>query len=164
VKPLFIGALGAVLCACSSSDFHPYVGQQQKWPTSPGTFVNSQYDVPVYYGYPPRPYTVLGMIEETSHGRHSWSFETGNIPQMKMSAAWFLNVFGLVLSTIAAGIMFYYPPRVRAFTETGAETISWLNNPNPKNAAVGKRQIFFGKVGPALLGIGFLLQLSAAFC
>jgi hypothetical protein len=70
VKLLFLAPLG-VLCACSSSDFHPYVGQRQKWPTSPGTFVDSQYEVPVYYGYPPRPYTVLGMMEETSHGRHS---------------------------------------------------------------------------------------------
>jgi hypothetical protein len=68
--PLFAPVV-IVLCACSSSDFHPYVGQQQKWPTSSGTFVDSQYEVPVYYGYPPRPYTVLGMMEETSHGRHS---------------------------------------------------------------------------------------------
>jgi hypothetical protein len=71
VKPPVIAAFAVVLCAYSSSDFHPYVGQQQKWPTSPGTFVDSQYDVPVYYGYPPRPYTVVGMMEETSHGRHS---------------------------------------------------------------------------------------------
>jgi hypothetical protein len=71
VKLLLFAALAVVLCACSSSDFHPYVGQQQKWPTSPGTFVDSQYVVPVYYGYPPRPYTVLGMMEKTSHGRHS---------------------------------------------------------------------------------------------
>jgi hypothetical protein len=71
MKPILIAALGIVLCTCSSSDFHPYVGQQQKWPTSPGIFVDSKYDVPVYYGYPPRSYTVLGMMEETSHGRHS---------------------------------------------------------------------------------------------
>jgi hypothetical protein len=49
----------------------PYVGQQQKWPQSPGAFADSQYSVPVYYGYPPRLYIVLGMMEETSHGRHS---------------------------------------------------------------------------------------------
>src|ERR1700722_18398794 len=66
VKPRVIAALAVVLCACSSSDFHPYVGQQQKWPTSPGTFVDSQYNVPVYYGYPPRPYTVVGMMDTFS--------------------------------------------------------------------------------------------------
>jgi len=71
VKSPVIATLAVVLCGCSSSDFHPYVGQQQKWPTSPGTFVDSQYDVPVYYGYPARPYSVVGMMEETSHGRHS---------------------------------------------------------------------------------------------
>lgn len=37
----------------------------------PRHFRRLTYDVPLYYGYPPRPYTVLGMMEETSHGRHS---------------------------------------------------------------------------------------------
>lgn len=80
-----------------------------------------------------------------------------------MSVSWLLNVLGLIVSTIAAVIMFYYPPRVRAFTEEGSENISWINNPKPEYAPRGKRQIYFGKVGPGLLGIGFFLQLSAAF-
>jgi hypothetical protein len=63
------------LCACASHDFHPYVGQQQKWPTSPGAFVDSQYAVPVYYGYPARPYSLVGSLEETSHGRFSNAVE-----------------------------------------------------------------------------------------
>jgi hypothetical protein len=71
MKALVIAALGTVLCSCLSSDFHPYVGQHQKWPTSPGTCVDSQDGVPVYYGYPSHPYTELGMMEETSHGRLS---------------------------------------------------------------------------------------------
>jgi len=80
-----------------------------------------------------------------------------------MSASWFLNVFGLIVSTIAAAIMFYYPPRGRAFTEEGAEAGSWINNPKPEYAELGKRQTILGKFGPALLGIGFLFQLLAAF-
>jgi len=82
---------------------------------------------------------------------------------MKMSASWLLNVFGLIISTIAAAIMFYYPPRGRAFTEEGAEIGSFVNNPKPEYAALGKKQIIFGKVGPGLLGVGFFLQLLAAF-
>ena len=56
---------------------------------------------------------------------------------MKMSASWFLNVFGLIVSTVAAAIMFYYPPRGRAFTEEGAEIGSLVNNPKPEYAALG---------------------------
>ena len=54
-----------------------------------------------------------------------------------MSASWFLNVFGLIVSTIAAAIMFYYPPRGPAFTEKGEETGSWINNPKPEYAELG---------------------------
>ena len=32
MKALIIAVLGTALCACSSSDSHPYSGQQQKWP------------------------------------------------------------------------------------------------------------------------------------
>jgi hypothetical protein len=71
VKSLsFLGAC-LLFCGCASHEFHPYVGQQQKWPTSPGAFVDSQYAVPVYYGYPAQPYTVIGYLEETNHGRFS---------------------------------------------------------------------------------------------
>ena len=68
-----LSLLGACLLfsACASHEFHPYAGQQQKWPTSPGAFVDSQYAVPVYYGYPAQQYTVIGYLEETSHGRFS---------------------------------------------------------------------------------------------
>jgi hypothetical protein len=54
--------------------------------TSPGTFVDSQYEVPVYYGYPPRPYTVLGMMEETSHGRHSNAIDDAAQEAKKLGA------------------------------------------------------------------------------
>ena len=66
-----IGVCMLLVCACASHEFHPYVGQQQKWPTSPGAFVDSQYAVPVYYGYPDRAYAVVGFLEQTSHGRFS---------------------------------------------------------------------------------------------
>lgn len=75
VRTVALFAASIVFCACASHEFHPYVGQQQKWPTSPGAFVDSQYAVPVYYGYPARAYSVVGFLEETSHGRFSDAVE-----------------------------------------------------------------------------------------
>jgi hypothetical protein len=75
-----------ILCACASDEFHPYSGQQQKWPTSPGAFVDSQYAVPVYYGYPDRSYAVVGFLEETSHGRFSNAVEDAASSAKKLGA------------------------------------------------------------------------------
>src|ERR1700760_3942640 len=75
VQMLFLVAACLLVCSCASHEFHPYVGQQPKWPTSPGAFVDSQYAVPVYYGYPARAYSVVGFLEETSHGRFSDAVE-----------------------------------------------------------------------------------------
>ena len=54
------------LSGCALADFEPYSGQQQKWPTSPGTFVNNTYVVPIYFGYPPRAYNVIGYLDTTT--------------------------------------------------------------------------------------------------
>jgi hypothetical protein len=65
MKPMFslLFALASVLfCGCASSpDFTPYVGKQA-WPQSPGSFVETKYTVPIYYGWPDKPYIVLGVI------------------------------------------------------------------------------------------------------
>jgi hypothetical protein len=57
---------------CTIADFEPYSGQQQQnWPTSPGTFVSNEYIVPTYFGYPPRPYNVMGYLDaRTAPIRH----------------------------------------------------------------------------------------------
>jgi hypothetical protein len=57
---------GLLLSACAIADFEPYSGQQQNWPTSPGTFVNNTYVIPTYFGYPPRPYNVVGYLDATT--------------------------------------------------------------------------------------------------
>ncbi len=54
------------LCSCAGVEFHAWEGQQQKWPTSTGTLVDNRYAVPTYYGYPPRPYTVIGVIHSST--------------------------------------------------------------------------------------------------
>jgi hypothetical protein len=58
-----------LLAGCADHEYEQYQGQQQKWPTAPGAFVQIKEGIPVYYGYPPRLYIVLGIIEETSRGR-----------------------------------------------------------------------------------------------
>jgi len=80
-----------------------------------------------------------------------------------MSYSWLLNVVGLVISTIAAALMFYFPPRVQMYTEEGAAVFTWTNAPTEKGKAIGKRQIHLAKVGPFLLILGFFLQLVAAW-
>jgi hypothetical protein len=60
----------AFLSGCAIADFTPYSGAQQNWPVAPGTFVDNKYAVPVFYGTPNRPYTVLGYLDvETAHAR-----------------------------------------------------------------------------------------------
>jgi hypothetical protein len=45
-------------------EFSQYSGQQQNWPTQPGSFVNTQFGLPIYiHSYPSRPYNVVGYIE-----------------------------------------------------------------------------------------------------
>lgn len=54
------------LSGCAVAEFTPYSGAQQNWPTAPGAFVANQYAVPAYYGYPQRPYIVLGYLDATT--------------------------------------------------------------------------------------------------
>ena len=61
--------LVAVACGCTEADFHPYSGAQGSNPTAVGSFIDTKYAVPVYYGYPPRGYRVLGEMEPETRGR-----------------------------------------------------------------------------------------------
>jgi hypothetical protein len=64
-SPLLLAAL--VVSGCAFGDFTPYAGQQQNWPTQPGSFVATQYVIPAYiHSWPDRPYTVLGYLEATT--------------------------------------------------------------------------------------------------
>ena len=56
-----------LLCGCASPHFTPYVGEQG-WPQSPGSTVETNCIVPIYHGWPDKPYTVLGVI--TAEGNH----------------------------------------------------------------------------------------------
>jgi hypothetical protein len=59
-----------LLGGCAMADFTPYRGAQQKWPVASGTFVETKYAVPVFFGAPDRPYDVLGYLNaETAPAR-----------------------------------------------------------------------------------------------
>src|SRR5437762_6170065 len=51
-----------MLTGCTTSNFTPYEGAQN-WPVSQGALVDRKYAVPVYYGPPPQPYSVMGLLE-----------------------------------------------------------------------------------------------------
>ena len=72
------------LVACTHTEFIAYSGAQQKWPTAPGAMVDGKLAVPVYYGLPPRPYTVLGEIA-TSQGQ-TWAWPDVQSEAMEQAA------------------------------------------------------------------------------
>jgi hypothetical protein len=49
-------------------DFVPYEGSQAGWKTSPGAMVDRRYRLPVYHGWPPKPYVVIGKISVSGAG------------------------------------------------------------------------------------------------
>ncbi len=52
------------LSGCAQPEFSLYSGQQQNWPTQPGSFINTQFALPIYVkSYPDRPYDVIGQLE-----------------------------------------------------------------------------------------------------
>ena len=50
------------LTGCEGMKYAPYGGQQQPWPTG-NSLTDGVYDVPVYRGWPERPYEILGFIQ-----------------------------------------------------------------------------------------------------
>jgi hypothetical protein len=69
IAPLAL--LTATLSGCfTEANYHPYGGAQGKNPTAAGSFIDTNYAVPTYYGYPPRPYRVLGEMDTETHGRY----------------------------------------------------------------------------------------------
>jgi len=51
-----------IFAGCASVSFTPYEGRSIGNPTSPGTFVDRNYELPIYQGWPPQPYRILGSI------------------------------------------------------------------------------------------------------
>ena len=73
-----------------------------------------------------------------------------------------LNLIGLAITTVAALLMWRYPPRVTYFTENGEVKVQWTSNADPAKSKLGVRQVRLSKLALFLLFLGFFLQLSAA--
>ncbi len=55
-------ALGLLATGCVATyNYTSYVGEQQVWKTSSGSFVDTSGCLPIYYGYPSKPYQILGL-------------------------------------------------------------------------------------------------------
>lgn len=66
MKKLTFGLLGSlfilVLTGCEGMRYAQYSGPVKTWPTGTA-FSDKVFDVPVYRGWPERPYEVLGRVE-----------------------------------------------------------------------------------------------------
>lgn len=52
-----------MITGCSLEQYYPYEGIQKNWPVSEGAFAETGGKVPVYLGFPPRPYILVGMLK-----------------------------------------------------------------------------------------------------
>ena len=59
-------SFAVLLSGCAWAKFRGYEGGQQQWPTAPGSFVERDHAIPVYFSPPPRPYSVIGFIDATT--------------------------------------------------------------------------------------------------
>jgi hypothetical protein len=60
-KFLLFFALGSTL-GCATGVMRPYVGEQQAWPTSQGSIVNTKYELPIFTSLPPCAYDIVGEL------------------------------------------------------------------------------------------------------
>ena len=74
-----------------------------------------------------------------------------------------LNIAGLVLSTGAALLMYFYPPRIETYTEDGRRIVDWVGEPTEEGKARGRWQLRLAKFSPLLLALGLSLQIPAAW-
>ena len=77
--------------------------------------------------------------------------------------SWCLNLFGLFVGMIAALLMYYFPPRVQAYTETGAMAFTWSTDPSEEGKRKAKHQMFLANTAPIVLRLSFVLQFFAAW-
>jgi hypothetical protein len=66
ITNLLPAVVAASLSGCAWAKFRGYEGGQQQWPTAPGSFVERDHAIPVYFSPPPRPYYIIGFIDATT--------------------------------------------------------------------------------------------------
>ena len=79
-----------------------------------------------------------------------------------MSTAWTLNIVGLAFSTVAAVLMYYFPPRITYFTEKGEPYVQWTGKASDECKSLGVWQVRMSKTSTILLALGFFFQMLGA--
>lgn len=82
---------------------------------------------------------------------------------MTVAWAWWLNVVGLGINTVAAGLMYFFPPAITLYTAKGEGAVTWVTNPTEEGKRKGAQQRRWSRAALFLLGFGFLLQFLSAF-
>lgn len=55
-------AIAALTVGCSPMRYSDFAGRADSWPVAPGSMAERQFAVPVYRGWPERPYRVIGSV------------------------------------------------------------------------------------------------------
>jgi hypothetical protein len=79
---LFGSLLILTLCGCEEMKFTQYNGQTKAWPTG-SSFTDKVYALPVFRGWPEKPYDVLGYVE-FSNANIDWN--EGDVKQAARKA------------------------------------------------------------------------------
>lgn len=73
-----------------------------------------------------------------------------------------LNLYGLIVTTLAAVLMIFAPPRVVQYTADGSRVATWTTG-EARRTRLGRAQDSLWKVAALLLLVGFALQLPSAW-
>jgi hypothetical protein len=70
-----------------------------------------------------------------------------------------LSTLGLVLNTVGALLLVFFPPTMRRYTEAGQAVVDWVGPATPAGKLRARLQRPLSVSGFALLALGFALQL-----
>jgi hypothetical protein len=67
-----------------------------------------------------------------------------------------MNIAGLICTTGAALLMYFYPPLVKQqYWSDGRPILHFVNDPKPEDKAPVKRQVIASRAAPLILALGF---------
>jgi hypothetical protein len=80
---------------------------------------------------------------------------------MKPATVRRLSIWALRIGVVAGLLMTLMPPSITRYTTEGGAGLSLSNAPTAEGKFWGQLQWFLSCLGPALLGVSFVLQLLA---
>ena len=72
------------------------------------------------------------------------------------------NIVGLLISAVAAFLMYRFPMRVVNYMQDGRRVVDFVKEPTEEGKAHAKWQLFWERFAPCFLALGLLLQFSSA--